>query len=134
MMKFTLSALSVALLMTVIPAQADWLNAVKDSVGTTLKGSKDSAKAAALDSSVRVALGLTEGKSTQAAIAEKLGEPVSKSQKDGKTLWLYDVNLLSASYPILTELVKTQDAAQKAVQLSFNDAVLAKVELIDQAK
>ena len=133
-MKLKLSALLIALVVTTAPAQADWLNAVKDSVGSTLKDTKDSAKTAALNTSVRTALGLTEGKSTQAAIAEKLGEPVSKTEKDGKTLWLYDVTALSASYPTLTELVKTQEAAQKSVQLSFNADVLAKVELINKAK
>ncbi|MBY0417984.1 MAG: hypothetical protein K2W88_07995, partial [Pararheinheimera sp.] len=112
----------------------DWLNAVKDGVGSTLKETKDSAKAAALNTSVRTALGLTEGKSTQAAIAQKLGEPASKTEKDGKTLWLYDVTALSASYPTLTELVKTQEAAQKSVQLSFNADVLAKLELIKKTK
>jgi hypothetical protein len=133
-MKLTLSALCVALVITAVPAQADWLNAVKDGVGSTLKETKDSAKTAALNSSVRTALGLTEGKSTQAAIVEKLGEPASKTEKDGNTLWLYDVTALSASYPTLTELVKTQEAAQKSVQLSFNADVLAKLELVTKAK
>jgi hypothetical protein len=133
-MKLKLSALLIALVVTTAPAQADWLNAVKDSVGSTLKDTKDSAKTAALNTSVRTALGLTEGKSTQAAIAEKLGEPVSKTEKDGTSLWLYDVTALSASYPTLTELVKTKEAAQKSVQLSFNADVLAKVELINKAK
>ncbi len=133
-MKLKLSALFVALVVTAVPAQADWLNAVKDGVGSTLKETKDSAKTAALNTSVRTALGLTEGKSTQAAITEKLGEPVSNTEKDGKTLWLYDITALSASYPTLTELVKTQEAAQKSVQLSFNGDMLDKLELITNAK
>lgn len=133
-MKLKLSALFVALVVTAVPAQADWLNAVKDSAGGMLKETKDSAKSAALNTSVRTALGLTEGKSTQAAIVEKLGEPVSKTEHEGKTLWLYDVTALSASYPTLTELVKTQEAAQKSVQLSFNADLLAKLELINKAK
>ncbi|MBU1618690.1 MAG: hypothetical protein KJ556_06115 [Gammaproteobacteria bacterium] len=133
-MKFKLGALFVALVVTAAPAQADWLNAVKDGASSALKETKDSAKAAALNTSVRTALGLTEGKSTQAAIAEKLGEPASKTEKDGKTLWLYDVTVLSASYPTLTELVKTQEAAQKSVQLSFTADVLNKLELITPAK
>ena len=133
-MKLKLSALFVALVVTAVPAQADWLNAVKDGAGSMLKETKDSAKTAALNTSVRTALGLTEGTSTQAAIAEKLGEPTSKTEKDGKTLWLYDVTALSASYPTLTELVKTQEAAQTSVQLSFNADVLAKLELINNAK
>lgn len=133
-MKLKLSALCVALVVTAVPAQADWLNAVKDGAGSALKETKDSAKAAALNTSVRTALGLTEGKSTQAAIAQKLGEPVNKTEKDGKKLWLYDVTALSASYPTLTELIKTQDAAQKSVQLSFQADVLTKLELINKAK
>jgi hypothetical protein len=133
-MKLKLSALFVALVVTAVPAQADWLNAVKDGVGSTLNDTKESVKTAALNTSVRTALGLTEGKSTQAAITEKLGEPVSKTEKDGKTLWLYDVTALSASYPTLTELVKTQEAAQKSVQLSFNGDMLDKLELITNAK
>jgi hypothetical protein len=133
-MKLKLSALFVALVVTAVPAQADWLNAVKDGVGSTLNDTKESVKTAALNTSVRTALGLTEGKSTQAAITEKLGEPVSKTEKDGKTLWLYDITALSASYPTLTELVKTQEAAQKSVQLSFNGDMLDKLELITNAK
>ncbi|RVT48589.1 hypothetical protein EMM73_01200 [Rheinheimera sediminis] len=133
-MKLKFSALFVAFVVTAVPAQADWLNAVKDGVGSTLKETKDSAKTAALNTSVRTALGLTEGKSTQAAIAEKLGEPASKTEKEGKTFWVYDMTVLSASYPTLTQLVKTRDAAQKSVQLSFKADVLEKLELITQAK
>ena len=58
-MKLKLSALFVALVVTAVPAQADWLNAVKDGVGSTLKDTKDSAKNAALNTSVRTALGLS---------------------------------------------------------------------------
>ncbi len=61
-MKLKLSALFVALVVTAVPAQADWLNAVKDGAGSMLKETKDSAKTAALNTSVRTALGLTEGK------------------------------------------------------------------------
>jgi len=132
-MKVKLSALMITLAVTSVAVQADWLSAVKDSAGSALKETKDSAKNAALNASVRSALGLQEGESTQAAIVAKLGEPSSKTDKDGKTLWVYDVNVLAASYPTLTEIIKTQEAAQKAVQLSFNADVLAKVELINKA-
>ena len=43
-MKLKLSALFVALVVTAVPAQADWLNAVKDGAGSMLKETKDSAK------------------------------------------------------------------------------------------
>lgn len=128
-MKVKLSALMLTLAITSVAAQADWLSAVKDSAGSALKETKDSAKTAALNATVRSALGLTEGQSTQTAIVAKLGEPASKSEKDGKTLWTYDINVLAQTYPTLTEIIKTQQVAQKAVQLSFHNDVLAKLEL-----
>lgn len=126
-LKFVLLALTL----TTATAQADWLKAAKDVAGGALKETQQSAQTALLDSAVRKALGLEEGKSTKAAVAEKIGEPASKDTAEQTEVWNYDLSVLAKSYPTLTELVKTQDAANKVVKLSFNAELLAKMEITE---
>lgn len=124
-LKFALLALTL----TTAAAQADWLKSVKDVAGGALKETQQSAQTALLDSAVRKALGLEEGKTTKAAVEEKIGAPASKETVEQTEVWSYDLSVLATSYPTLVELAKTQDISNKTVKLSFNADLLAKMEL-----
>lgn len=127
-------AVVTALLLASAAVHADWLKAATDSVksGVTdsVKQSADGAKDAAYDSAVQSALGLTQGKTTSSYVLEKLGEPVSKTLKQQKEVWSYDLSKLQQTYPALPALLAQYPQAPKAIELSFDKDVVSKVKMI----
>jgi len=132
-MKFKF-ALITSLVLASTAVQADWLKAatdsVKSSVTDSVKQSADSAKDAAYDSAVQSALGLTQGKTNSSYVLEKLGEPVSKTLKEQKEVWSYDLSKLQQTYPALPALLAQYPQAPKAIELSFDKDVVSNIKMI----
>lgn len=137
-MKGKLSVLALTVALTSAQAHADWFKSVVDVASNVVSSTVDvlgettgDLTAIATNALVRKALGLESGTSSQAAIIDKLGSPSSVTTVEGKAHWVYDINVLKEKYPTLTEIIKSQEIAQKGILLVFKDDVLLSVELLE---